>query len=110
MSQSNLLWVAAGLLLLSAGCSMCAHPYDDCGPVYTDGDCSNCMPLARTNSILAMGAFRAAAPGAEAVPTPAANGSAGPVQSVPSAGDQGGPSGPNRPTRVLPPQPTAAPY
>jgi hypothetical protein len=30
-----------GLSLLSAGCTMCCHPYDYCGPVYDGGQCSN---------------------------------------------------------------------
>jgi hypothetical protein len=34
-------WAGIGLLLLAVGCSMCAHPYDYCGPVY-DGPCTSC--------------------------------------------------------------------
>lgn len=54
MSRSGLTWAAAGLLLVAAGCTMCAHPYDCCGPVYVDGG-ANCCPAWRMNSILGQG-------------------------------------------------------
>ena len=39
-------------LLMAAGCRMCAHPYDYCGPVYSDYGCQTCSPYARAGSIL----------------------------------------------------------
>lgn len=42
---------AGGLMVLSlAGCTMCCHPYDHCGPVYENG-CHSCSQ-GRVGSIL----------------------------------------------------------
>jgi hypothetical protein len=41
MRRAMFAWAGIGLLLLAAGCSMCAHPFDYCGPVY-DGPCTSC--------------------------------------------------------------------
>ena len=40
-------------LTASAGCRICAHPYDYCGPTYV-GECSDicCNPYARAGSVL----------------------------------------------------------
>lgn len=54
------------LAVLTTGCTMCADPYDYCGPTFTGQDCRQCMPNARSGSILAAGAPVAAGP--EAVP------------------------------------------
>jgi len=43
------------LLALSAGCAMCAHPYDYCGPVYNGGSCQACTAGGRAGSILVPG-------------------------------------------------------
>jgi hypothetical protein len=40
------------ILLASAGCRMCGHPYDYCGPVYDSGDCQPCGSHSRAGSIL----------------------------------------------------------
>ena len=40
-----------GWLIMAAGCAMCAHPYDYCGPVIDDPQA--CCPNARAGSILA---------------------------------------------------------
>jgi hypothetical protein len=53
MQRALYVWATAGLLLLSAGCSMCGHPYDYCGPVAGDGNCMNCDTRTRSGSILA---------------------------------------------------------
>ena len=37
------------LLPVMAGCRMCAHPYDYCGPTFT-GECGTCCPDARQGS------------------------------------------------------------
>jgi hypothetical protein len=38
----------------AAGCRMCAHPYDDCGPTFTGGcDGDPCIMDGRAGSILA---------------------------------------------------------
>jgi hypothetical protein len=42
-------------LVAATGCTMCCSPNDYCGPVYYDGDCGSCDPLARKNSILTGG-------------------------------------------------------
>ena len=57
-------WVAPALVIFSLvvptiGCSMCASPYDYCGPTMTGdaacGGCSSCMATGRAGSILAPG-------------------------------------------------------
>ena len=40
------------LVAAATGCSMCAHPYDYCGPMFTGGNCEACNPDARAGSIL----------------------------------------------------------
>jgi hypothetical protein len=40
------------VLLATAGCRMCCHPYDYCGPVYNGRGCQSCSPHSRTGSIL----------------------------------------------------------
>lgn len=43
----------AAVLAAATGCTMCCHPYDQCGPVY-GGPChSSCSPCYRANSTLA---------------------------------------------------------
>ena len=63
----------AALLALTAGCRMCAHPYDYCGPTYTGAPGESCDAKARRGSILSSptGAFTVAAADAEAVVEPA---------------------------------------
>lgn len=39
------------LLALTTGCTMCCHPYDNCGPVYESG-CGSFCSNARAGSIL----------------------------------------------------------
>ena len=44
---------SAAILILSAtGCTMCCHPYDDSGPVFSGDGCSS-SPCSRAGSILA---------------------------------------------------------
>ncbi len=50
MSRTLLAWSLVGLITAAAGCKMCAHPYDYCGPVV--GPCQSCNPIARAGSIL----------------------------------------------------------
>ena len=33
--------LAVAVLLFASGCTMCCHPYDDCGPVYHGDSCSS---------------------------------------------------------------------
>ncbi len=40
------------VLLVAAGCRMCSHPYDYCGPVYYGDGCQSCSPHSRAGSIL----------------------------------------------------------
>ena len=53
MSRAVLGWMTVGLVTLFAGCALCAHPYDECGPTVT-GQCGDeCDPNApRAGSIL----------------------------------------------------------
>jgi len=53
MQRALSMWAFVGLMLFAAGCSMCGHPYDYCGPVHNDGNCSNCDTRTRSGSILA---------------------------------------------------------
>jgi len=41
-----------GLLAVSSGCTMCAHPFDYCGPTFMPGGPVRCDPDARRGSIL----------------------------------------------------------
>jgi hypothetical protein len=63
-------WAAVGLLVAAAGCHMCAHPYDNCGPLWTGPNCGPCPgPLTRADSILPPGTGPGAAgPEASVVP------------------------------------------
>jgi len=52
MRRAVIVWAGLGLLLAAAGCTMCAHPYDYCGPV-VDGSCAcPCDTRVRTGSVL----------------------------------------------------------
>jgi hypothetical protein len=52
MRRTCLAGCFAALLAAAAGCTMCDHPYDYCGPTFT-GECGQtCNPLARAGSIL----------------------------------------------------------
>jgi hypothetical protein len=47
--------LAGGLLaavMLTTGCRMGEHPYDYCGPVWSQGRCLNCNPDYRAGSVL----------------------------------------------------------
>jgi len=52
MSRSLLTWIPLGLLVVAAGCRMCAHPYDYWGPVLTGGCPAEGGGDARAGSIL----------------------------------------------------------
>ncbi len=67
MRRAVIAWAGIGLLLMAAGCTMCAHPYDYCGPV-VDGPCGcSCDPLARAGSILSGGGAGAMVEGEQVV-------------------------------------------
>jgi len=52
MRRSVLGWIAVGLVVGLSGCTMCASPYDDCGPVH-EGMCgSGCGAESRAGSVL----------------------------------------------------------
>lgn len=55
MQRILLGWTALGLLALAAGCTLCASPYDYCGPTFTGEGCGDgsCDPRLRSGSILA---------------------------------------------------------
>lgn len=55
MSRRSLLWVPIGLLVVAAGCTMCANTYDECGPTFTAGCSQQCRSTARAGSILSDG-------------------------------------------------------
>jgi hypothetical protein len=40
------------VLAFSTGCTMCCHPYDNCGPVYDDSSCGSYCSNVRAGSIL----------------------------------------------------------
>jgi len=52
MSRSLIAWVGLGLLILGAGCRMCAHSYDYCGPLFSGKCGEQCDPRYRAGSIL----------------------------------------------------------
>ena len=39
-------------LMSVAGCTMCCHPYDYCGPVHDGCGCQSCSPCYRAGSVL----------------------------------------------------------
>ncbi len=43
---------AVGLLAAAAGCTMCANPYDECGPMSKGRNGGQCRGTARAGSIL----------------------------------------------------------
>ena len=54
MVRTFFAWSLVLLLAVTAGCRMCAHPYDYCRPTFT-GDCGGCLPNAREGSVLSDG-------------------------------------------------------
>jgi hypothetical protein len=54
MSRTLLGWILMAFVAAGAGCTMCATPYDECGPVLT-GDCASCRSNVRTGSVLSGG-------------------------------------------------------
>jgi hypothetical protein len=40
------------ILLAAAGCTMCCHPYDNCGPIYDGNGCQSCESRSRLGSVL----------------------------------------------------------
>ena len=52
MHRTGLICTVAALLAVSAGCRMCSHPNDYCGPTFDRGSCQSCDPLARSGSVL----------------------------------------------------------
>jgi len=49
MIRTMLAWSVVVLVAVTAGCRMCASPYDYCGPTYT-GECGSCDPYYREGS------------------------------------------------------------
>ena len=39
------------MVAMAGGCTMCAHPFDYCGPMFTGGCGEQCIPNARAGSI-----------------------------------------------------------
>jgi hypothetical protein len=69
MAQTTFAVGLIAVLAATAGCRMGAHPYDNCGPVWSEGACKTCNPDYRAGSIISGGA-RGAMPGAtESPPT-----------------------------------------
>ncbi len=52
MNRTALLCTVAALVAVAAGCRMCCHPHDYCGPTYTRGSAQSCCPTARSGSVL----------------------------------------------------------
>ncbi|MEN6495964.1 MAG: hypothetical protein ABFD16_16910 [Thermoguttaceae bacterium] len=76
MSRAGFAGLILGLIVLSTGCRMCAHPYDYCGPTFTgEGPC--CPNEPRAGSVTAAGAMP--------VPEPATSQPGQPATSSPSA-------------------------
>ena len=44
--------ISASLLATGGCCHMCQHPYENCGPIYSRGECTNCNPDYRAGSIV----------------------------------------------------------
>ena len=52
MSRSLLACIGACCLIAAAGCRMCAHPYDECGPMSGGGCSQGCGSSVRAGSIM----------------------------------------------------------
>ncbi len=53
MFRAMLAWSVVVLVAMTAGCRMCAHPYDYCRPTYTGQGCGDdCLSDTREGSIL----------------------------------------------------------
>lgn len=52
MSRGMLAWTLLSLVVMAAGCRMCASPYDDCSPTFTGLCGEDCAPMARAGSVL----------------------------------------------------------
>jgi hypothetical protein len=58
MSRAWFAWMILGLAaLVATGCTMCCHPYDECGPTFTGGCPDQCSSLVRAGSILSGPAY-----------------------------------------------------
>jgi hypothetical protein len=55
MLRTLLACAVVTLVAATAGCRMCAHPYDYCGPTFTGEGCQECTSDARAGSILSPG-------------------------------------------------------
>jgi len=76
MSHAGFAGLLLGLIVLSTGCRMCAHPYDYCGPTFTgDGPC--CPNEPRAGSVLAAGATPVPEPATSPPSQPATSPQAG---------------------------------
>lgn len=94
-------------ILVAAGCRMCAHPYDYCGPVVDDPQA--CCPNARAGSILATGGGYGADAGT-LTPTEAATKGKQPTKAPTRALSPPKPVAPTRaPRRAPTPAPAPAP-
>jgi len=72
MRRAMIVWAGLGLMLVSAGCTMCSHPYDYCGPVVCGSCTSPCDPRTRTGSVLGGGEGLAVADAGQVVGQPMA--------------------------------------
>lgn len=52
MSRGMLAWTLLSLVVMAAGCRMCASPYDSCSPTFTGLCGEDCAPMARAGSVL----------------------------------------------------------
>jgi hypothetical protein len=59
--------VVAVCLLSATGCTMCCHPYDNCGPVYDEASGRSYCTQSRAGSILDGGAAKPAAANSEEI-------------------------------------------
>ncbi len=56
MCRTTVARITLSLIVVLAGCRMCASPYDECSPTFT-GQCGEqCLPTARAGSILSRSA------------------------------------------------------
>jgi len=55
MSRASFRWIPLGLLVVAAGCTMCASTYDECGPTFAGGYGQQCRPYGRAGSNLSGG-------------------------------------------------------
>jgi hypothetical protein len=99
MHRAPWYWAVGAVILAAGGCSMCAHPYDTCGPVCTGG-CDSCSWTHRAGSVLGPEPY---------CPPPGTAGAESPLPPGAPEAPSAPPTAPSQPAPSLPPTATPEP-